>query len=120
FAALPEMFEFPVELVKGNLVEMNPPMPRHGQLCFRAGYLLQIYLDTHPLGIILCNDAGILTERDPDSVRGADIAYYSYDRVPKGPLPAGLLPVVPELAIVVLSPSDRWSQLHSKIGEYLT
>lgn len=119
FAALPEMFEFPVELVKGNVVEMNPPMPRHGQICMRVGHILQTYLDNNPIGIVLCNDAGILTERDPDSVRGADIAYYSYERVPKGPLPAGLLPVAPELVFEILSPHDRWSETHTKIGEYL-
>jgi Uma2 family endonuclease len=120
FAALPESFDRPVELIKGNVVEMNPPMPRHGQICFRVGHLLQTYLDTHPLGVILSNDSGILTERDPDTVRGADIAYYSYDRVPKGPLPAGLLPLAPELVVEVLSPHDRWNELHEKIGEYLT
>jgi Uma2 family endonuclease len=39
--------------------------------------------------------------------------------VPKGPLPAGLLPVSPELVFEVRSPSDRWKELHAKVAEYL-
>jgi Uma2 family endonuclease len=39
--------------------------------------------------------------------------------VPKGPLPTGLLSAAPELVFEVLSPSDRWSELHVKIAEYL-
>jgi Uma2 family endonuclease len=71
------------------------------------------------VGRAVSNDAGIPTEHDPDTVRGADIAYYSYQRVPKGPLPPGLLSVAPELVFEVLSPSDRWSEVQLKVIEYL-
>ena len=36
------------------------------------------------LGRVVTNDSGIVTQRDPDTVRGADVAYYSYARLPKG------------------------------------
>jgi Uma2 family endonuclease len=62
----------------------------------------------------------MLTERDPDTVRGPDVSYYSYQRVPKGPLPDGLLAVAPELVFEVRSPTDRWSDLHTKAAEYLS
>jgi Uma2 family endonuclease len=52
-------------------------------------------------------------------VRGADIAYYSYARLPKGPLPAGYVPEVPELVVEVRSVSDRWSDVLEKVAEYL-
>jgi Uma2 family endonuclease len=76
-------------------------------------------LDAHPIGRALSNDSGIVTERDPDTVRGADIAYYSFERVPKGPLPAGLLDIAADLVFEVLSPSDRWSEVQVKVAEYL-
>jgi Uma2 family endonuclease len=119
FALLPDDPVRPVELVKGSLMEMSPAMPRHGQICFRTGYLLQRYLDDHSLGIVLTNDSNIVTERDPDTVRGADVAYYSYQRVPKGPLPAGYLAVAPDLVFEVLSPNDRWTEVLAKVAEYL-
>jgi Uma2 family endonuclease len=119
YMALPDSFEGPTELVKGELVVMPPPRPRHGRICARVSYFLQRYLDDHDIGQVFTNDSGTITERDPDTVRGPDVAYYSYERVPKGPLPEGLLPVSPDLVFEVRSPSDRWSELHTKVAEYL-
>jgi len=65
------------------------------------------------------NDSGIITERDPDTVRGADVAFYSYGRIPRGPLPPGYLPVPPELVFEVRSPTDRWRDVLAKVVEYL-
>jgi Uma2 family endonuclease len=61
----------------------------------------------------------VITERDPDSVRGADVANYSYSRLPKGPLPTGVGPEVPELVVDVRSATDRWRKVLDKISEYL-
>jgi Uma2 family endonuclease len=94
-------------------------MPRHGEICLRVGHVLQSHLDEHPTGRVVSNDSGVITERDPDTVRGADIAYYSVERVPRGPLPDGLLDVSPDVVIEVLSPSDRWSEVQVKVAEYL-
>ena len=85
----------------------------------RIVYLLMQYLDGRNLGHLLSNDSGIITERDPDSMRGADIAYYSYAKVPKGRLPEGYLQVPPELIFEVRSPDDRWGKVLSKAVEYL-
>jgi hypothetical protein len=38
------------------------------------------------LGHVLSNDSGVVTERDPDTVRDADVCYYPYTKVPPGPL----------------------------------
>ncbi len=119
YATLPESFDGPTELVKGVLIIMPPSRPRHGEICARVSYILQRYLEDHDIGRVVSNDAGVITERDPDSVRGPDIAYYSYHLMPKGPLPDGLLSVAPEIAFEVRSPSDGWSKLHVKISEFL-
>ena len=119
YAALPNVHGYQTELVKGVLITMAPPMPRHGEICSQVIYLLRRCLDDHPIGRVLSNDSGVITERDPDTVRGADIAFYSYRQVPKGPLSAGLLEVKPELVFEVRSPSQRWRDLHIKVAEYL-
>jgi Uma2 family endonuclease len=116
---LPDSFDRPIELVKGELVTMTPPLPRHGEICSQIIYLLRKYFDEHPAGRVLCNDSSMITERGPDTVRGPDVAYYSYDRLPKGPLPQGLLPVSPDMIFEVRSPNDRWGELHTKVAEYL-
>jgi Uma2 family endonuclease len=72
---LPDPFDGPTELVKGLLVQMPPTRPRHGEICINIAYILRRYLDDHPSGRVIGNDAGIPTEHDPDTVRGADVAY---------------------------------------------
>ena len=96
YMALPDSFDGPTELVKGVLVT-EPPRPRHGELCAQIIYLLRRHLDDHPTGRVVSNDSSMVTERGPDTVRGPDVAYYSYERAPKGPLPDGLLPLSPDV-----------------------
>jgi Uma2 family endonuclease len=109
----------PTELVRGRVVEMNVPAPRHGEICANITSWINPHVRAQDVGRIVSNDGGILTERDPDTVRGGDVAYYSYNRVPRGPLPAGYLDVVPEIVFEVRSPTERWSRLINKAGEYL-
>jgi len=109
----------PRELVRGRVVYMNVPAPRHGQICVQVSYLLRRHLEDHPLGHVVSNDSGVRTQRGPDTVRGADVAYYSYSRVPPGPFPQGYLPVAPELVFEIRSPTDRWGAILTKVGEYL-
>jgi Uma2 family endonuclease len=110
---------YPEELVKGRIVSMPPPGARHCWICAEIVYLLRRYLEDHDLGRILSNDAGTVTERDPDSVRGPDVSFYSYAKLPKGPLPEGYPTVPPDLVVEVLSPHDRWPKVLGKVVEYL-
>jgi Uma2 family endonuclease len=110
----------PTELVRGKVVPVNMPRPRHGEICVNVIYLLKRHLDDHPLGRVVSNDSGVPTEHDPDTVRGADVAFYSYARVPIGPLPPrSYLSVPPEVVFEVRSPFDRWKAVLTKVAEYL-
>jgi Uma2 family endonuclease len=109
----------PKELVRGRVVYMNVPWPRHGQICVKVVRLLGNFVEERGLGHVVSNDSGVRTERSPDTVRGADVAFYSYSRVPPGPFPRGYLPVVPELVFEVRSHTDRWPAVLVKVAEYL-
>ncbi len=110
----------PKELLRGRVIELNQPKPRHGQICSEVAYLYIDFAKKHKLGHIVTNDTGIVTERNPDSVRGADVAFYSYAHVPKGRLPTKYLQVLPEVVWEVMSGDDRWSRVLGKVAEYLT
>ena len=99
---------------------MNMPYPRHGQICSKIDRIVGAHTDAHELGHLVTNDSGVVTRRGPDTVRGADVAFYSYARVPPGPFPQGYLPVVPEAVFEVRSPGDRWADAIVKVGEYLS
>lgn len=118
YARLPDTGR-PTELVRGRIVEMNLPTPRHGQVCNEVAWLLNSYIRPNQLGEIAINDAGVITARDPDTLRGADVAFYSSVRFGKGRLPDGYLDKVPDLVFEVLSESDRWSAVLAKVAEYL-
>lgn len=98
---------------------MPVPKPRHGFYCALAAAIFWEIARKHKSGRVISNDSGVITERDPDTVRGADVAYYSYKRVPKGRLPKGYFPEPPEAIVEVRSPSDKMSKILKKIGEYL-
>ena len=109
----------PEELVKGRILAMPVPKPRHGEICGNSVLILGAHVRDRDLGRVLCNDAGVITERGPDTVRGADVSFYSFASVPKGPLPEGYLDTPPELVVEVLSPSDSWPKALAKVAEYL-
>src|SRR5436309_15547944 len=106
------------ELVRGRVVYMNVPAPRHGYICANVVGILRPFVIERRLGRVMSNDSGVVTEHDPDTVRGADVAYYSFDRLPPGPLPEGYLDAVPELVFEVRSPTDRPGNILAKVVEY--
>jgi Uma2 family endonuclease len=118
FAARPDP-GYPEELVRGQIVAMPPPTPRHGQICSKTDRLFGTFADEHDLGHVLCNDSGVITERDPDTMRGADVSFYSYAKVPRGKIPNGYLDVVPDVVVEVRSEDDRWTEILAKVHEYL-
>jgi Uma2 family endonuclease len=109
----------PTELVRGEVISMSPPSFLHGGVCRRVAMLLGQWADASGLGEVACNDAGVITERDPDTVRGADCQYLSYARIPGGYPEHGYPSVPPDLVVEVISEGDRWPDVKRKVAEYL-
>jgi Uma2 family endonuclease len=107
------------ELVRGEIAEVPVPMPEHGRVCGNSFYVLESYGRQSGRGYGLTNDSAVLTERDPDTVRGADVSFYSHARWPRSQVGRTLPPVPPDVAVEVVSPSNRPGELHQKVGEYL-
>lgn len=107
------------ELVKGIVKEYPVPGFKHGFVCSRIDRLIANHVEANDLGRTASNDTWIRTGTNPDTVRGADVFFISYERLPKGEVPEGLLPLAPDLVIEVRSPSDRWTEMIAKMLEYL-
>ena len=112
------VFEHPVDLVKGEVVEMPPAGSQHGRIAINIGFLIESWCRENRSGIVLGNDAAIVIQTDPDTVRGADVSFLCEARIPADGLPAGALRIPPDLVIEVLSPSDRWENVLEKVLEY--
>ena len=106
------------ELVKGEVVRMAPPMPEHGRVCVNVTFVLESFGRQSGLGYALA-DSAVQTRRDPDTVRGPDVCFYSYSRWPRSEVGRGIPPVPPDLAVEVYSPGNRQWEVQAKVSEYL-
>src|SRR5262245_21543069 len=89
FARLPEPADgSKQELVRGVVVVMPPPGFRHGVRQVRISSLLDQYARANNLGQVTV-ECGVVTERGPDTVRGPDVSYWSYQRLPREQEPVG-------------------------------
>jgi Uma2 family endonuclease len=107
------------ELVEGVVKEYPVPWPRHGKICLTIGRLIGNHVEAHDVGHVMSNDSWVRTGTNPDTVRGADVCFFGYERLPRGEVPDGLLSVAPDLVVEVRSPSDRWTEIFAKVAEYL-
>jgi Uma2 family endonuclease len=107
------------ELVRGRVIESKLRTPRHGQVCMEIGGRLWSHVSPAKLGCVVAGNSAVVTQREPDCVRGPDLAYYSRERLPLDRLPAERLKVVPVLVIDVLDAGENWSDLIEKALEYL-
>jgi Uma2 family endonuclease len=107
-----------VELVRGILVVREPPGYRHGDVTARLTKALMDGVDARGLGRVLAAETGFKLSADPDTVRAADVAFVSRERLPD-PAPSGYLALAPDLVIEVLSPGDRPGETLAKVGDWL-
>jgi Uma2 family endonuclease len=107
-----------VELVRGKVIEMSPPNFLHGLICSKINRCLGNFGDETGHGYALCNDTAVKTAMGPDTVRGADVSYFSIARFPIDA--SVILPEIPpDLVVEVVSPGDRRGEILTKVGEYL-
>jgi Uma2 family endonuclease len=123
FLAMGEM-DGRYELVEGQIVEVDKeatmgfPSFRHGQIEVRLGRHLDEFVQEHALGHVAGGEVGIYTERDPDTLRGADMVFVSNERFGTRSPEATYLDVAPELIVEIISPSNFWGDMRDKLKEY--
>jgi Uma2 family endonuclease len=98
---------------------MSPTGFTHANIEVTIATALKEYVRPQKLGWILAGEVGIYTRRNPDRVRGADVAFISRERLPSRPQ-FSFLEVAPELIVEILSPHDPWQQVRQKIEEYFS
>jgi Uma2 family endonuclease len=107
------------ELVHGEIATMPPTGYRHGHVELTIGSILLQFVKANALGSVTV-ESGVRTERDPDTVRGPDVSFWSVERIPFSEKPVGYPDVAADLCVKIVSPHDCLSQLRSKAAEYLT
>ncbi len=107
------------ELIEGRLVPMSPTGFLHGDVALALAAALRAFVHPRRLGRIVVGEVGFVLRRNPDTVRAADIAFVRRERLPAGDLPRGFFEGAPDLVVEILSPSDRYTDILRKVGEWL-
>lgn len=90
----------------------------HGRIASRINARLQDFVERHNLGVVTGAETGFQIESDPDTVRAPDVGFVLAERVPSTP-PTGFFPGAPDLAVEVLSPYDRATDVTAKVQDWL-
>jgi Uma2 family endonuclease len=106
------------ELVRGESIMMSPGGFEHGRIIMNVAVPLGVFLKQNPLGVLLGAETGFWIAQDPDTVRAPDVAFVRADRVGASPV-KGFFPGAPDLAVEVLSPDDRASEVLDKVRDWL-
>ena len=107
------------ELIRGVFCEMTPPGVDHGRVATRLARWLGNFVEERQLGEVI-GEMGVWTERDPDTVRAPDAAFFSAERLPPDVSVRGYAEVAPELAIEVRSPNDSRPEVRAKAQMWLS
>jgi Uma2 family endonuclease len=105
------------EIVNGDLVEVKPVDYEGGRLFTQLAMILGEFVRANKLGDVLITSRFLL-RKAPRLERRPDLAFVSKARRPDPPKPE-LYSGAPDLAIEVLSPSDRVVDATSKAEEYV-
>jgi Uma2 family endonuclease len=104
------------ELVDGTLVEKSMGW-QESLLAAILLHWLHTYLDSHRIGVATGADG--MTRLFGDTVRGPDVSFIAWERMPNGQIPVAPIPdMVPNFVIEVISTSNTYSEMSRKRREY--
>ncbi|MBW4436666.1 MAG: Uma2 family endonuclease [Pleurocapsa minor GSE-CHR-MK-17-07R] len=114
FVNRPENADRLFELIEGKFVEKMASFSS-SKVALRIGQKLLNYLDQNEIGFATAADGGYIM---PDgNILMPDVGYISRERMPEPPVRE--VPMPPDLAVEVKSPTDSTWKLRAKVDKYL-
>lgn len=104
------------ELVEGELKPVSPAGYEHGLIVNRINARLFAFAEQHRVGQVPASETGFVVARNPDTVLSPDVSFVRAERAVDT---RGFFPGPPDLAVEVVSPSDRFSDVLAKTRTYL-
>lgn len=118
FAQRPENDNAWLELDRGQVIELDPPTRVMSILTANFSVLIGKHAEEIGTCYAVCGDCGVILRRDPDTVRGSDVAVYDdFDSSKDKSLRYD--DVAPLLAVELLSPNERPMRIMRKVADYL-
>ncbi|MBX3080173.1 MAG: Uma2 family endonuclease [Anaerolineae bacterium] len=117
FTQLPEHADQRFELFDGVIEEMPPSNPQNSHLAGLIITLLNNFVLPHNLGFVTVPDGGYQVA--PNKMYQPDVAYISRQRLPSLKNIGNVIPMAPDLAVEVVSPSESSRKVTRKAQGYL-
>ncbi len=108
------------ELVRGEVRTMAPAGYQHGRIDQNIAASLDRLVRDEGAGVVLAAETGFKLSANPDTVRAADVAFATRERAEAAGEEAGYWPGAPDLAVEVVSPNDRFSEVEEKVADWLS
>jgi Uma2 family endonuclease len=111
------------DVVQGRVIEMPPAWPESSRVAAQLAFQLEAFRRQRGLDCVVFGaDAGFRLNEptetsEPPTLVSPDVSVVERARLPAD-RPPGFWFVVPELAVEVVSPSDRWRDVEDKIAAY--
>jgi Uma2 family endonuclease len=96
---------------------MTPSGADHGRIAMTIGALLHQHVRERRLGTVFGAETGFVLSRNPDTLRAPDAAFVKAERADR--ISADYFDGAPDLAVEVISPSDRESYVTAKATQWL-
>jgi Uma2 family endonuclease len=107
------------ELVDGKVIQMSPVGRKHARIAIKLAALLYNHVAPRKLGEVYGTDAGFIFPNGK-TVRAPDLMFISSARIASDLPDEGFLQLVPDFAIEVISPDDRFTEVVRKAESYLS
>lgn len=108
----------PCELIDGEVVTTGYRGFEECDVAAQITATLVPFVRQHSLGKVVAGELGFKISSRPDTVRCPDVAFISTPRLPTQRV-SGFLEGAPDLAVEVVSPSDRWPDVVVKAHVWL-
>jgi Uma2 family endonuclease len=117
FTALPEHADQRFELHDGVIEEMPPSSPQNSYLAGLIITMLNNFVVPRQLGFVTVPDGGY--QVGANKIYQPDVAYISKQRLPSLKSVGTVIPMAPDLAVEIVSPSESDRKVMRKAKDYL-
>lgn len=107
------------ELIDGELVPMSPAGAELGAVAMQLGIEIGVFVREQQLGETFAAETGFVISRDPDTVLAPDVAVVLTESRGDRKLTRSFFDGAPDLAVEVLSPSERVNEVATKVARWL-
>ena len=106
------------ELVEGRLVPVCAAASRSAIVATNISTSINSFVRQHRLGVCGGADWSFRLKSNPDTVRMPDVGFVRAERIPPAGVPSGAWDGAPDLAVEVLSPSNRFSEIMERVQDF--